>query len=155
MRQRLFDWLHCLWSTGQWCWEKYQSMLAKGHISLKILVVSIFPRHALPHRDYIHSISEVMIPNNDQHQHQKNITCQGTDWNSRGHHYESGDSLWVMRLTMSRATHYESKPSRGSRNWKSKIFFQKTLFALIATQENVQFFNSRMEPGGWLPPIPR
>ena len=33
------------------------------------------PRHALPHWDYIHSISEVIILDNDQHQHQKTISA--------------------------------------------------------------------------------
>ena len=31
-------------------------------------------RHTLPNREYVHSNSEVIIPNNDQHQHQKIIS---------------------------------------------------------------------------------
>ena len=67
-------------------------------ISLSMFL-RIFPWHALPNQDWIYSISEVTILNDDQHQHQKTVSTNNRI-NSKikqQHVYNFGLSVLCLR----------------------------------------------------------
>ena len=58
-------------------------------------------RHTLPNQDYIHTISEAIILNSDQHQHQKNISINNwINWKIKQQHTTFVNCCYCLREAM-------------------------------------------------------